>query len=323
MNNAELLKSGRADEVWLSMGKNEMKLLLRQEQNGICPSCQLELPEEPKLFDLTRVDGHPYSKRDYRDKSICSVKHPSPCHQGVDHGNIPWFSELRRVAQDREDYQRMRIRMENRNGASERGMDDDVPEALKINLGRLRDMEQEANQVIKNMAKDAPEIWQQALEVKGVGEITLTRIMAEIDINRAEYPSSLHKFAGFAPGYDRMEKGEKENGRRKRGAKRPYNARLRVSCRVLGDSFLKASSPYRADYDFYRTRDEVQNPGLTKAHYHNRAMRYMMKMFLSHLWLRWRTLEGLTTARPYANDHLGHSGYIDPTERGWPAINGE
>ncbi len=49
-------------------------------------------------------------------------------------------------------------------------------------------------------------------------------------------------------------------------------------------------------------------------HVHMRAQRKMMKLFLAHLWMVWRTAEGLPLSTPYAHGILGHSPatMIDP-----------
>ena len=53
--------------------------------------------------------------------------------------------------------------------------------------------------------------------------------------------------------------------------------------------------------------------GNTKAHRHNAAMRYMVKMFLLELWVKWRELEGLPVTPTYAEamldrEHGDHGG---------------
>lgn len=45
--------------------------------------------------------------------------------------------------------------------------------------------------------------------------------------------------------------------------------------------------------------------GKSDLHRHNAAMRYMMKMFLIDLYLKWRALEGLPVSEPYAAAKLG------------------
>ncbi len=348
------------DIPWEKMSKDQRKMLLREEQEGRCTECSRPLSESPRMFDLCREPGHGYSGNDYRDKSICYVKHPV-CHQEEDHGNIPWFTNLTGYVQSREELQRMRVRLGNRNDAVMRGMDDSylVPGAIFGLSEKIEALEDEMTSGIEELMKNAQPIALQAFDVLGVGPTTCARILAEIDISKARYPSSLHKFAGFAPGFDRMEKGEMgEDGKRKRGPKRPYNARLRVACRVQAESFIKvgvsrvkksewpdldaderteewkaltwadkyrlgkkhAPSLYVIDYLKRRAKTEGQDRWKSEDHRNSDGLRIMVKLFLSHLWERWRTLEGLSTERPYAITHLAHSGYISPEERGWPSL---
>ena len=52
----------------------------------------------------------------------------------------------------------------------------------------------------------------------------------------------------------------------------------------------------------------------SKGHNYARAKRKAVKLFLSHLWVVWRELEGLPTSDPYAHAILGHTNKIDPPE---------
>ena len=58
--------------------------------------------------------------------------------------------------------------------------------------------------------------------------------------------------------------------------------------------------------------------GMTNAHIFARAKRKTVKLFLAHLWIVWRELEGLEVTKPYANAILGHADFIEP-----PHYNGE
>jgi hypothetical protein len=49
-------------------------------------------------------------------------------------------------------------------------------------------------------------------------------------------------------------------------------------------------------------------------HITKRAMRKMIKLFLSHLWLVWRAAEGLSVTSPYPIAVLGHKDFISPEE---------
>ncbi len=50
-------------------------------------------------------------------------------------------------------------------------------------------------------------------------------------------------------------------------------------------------------------------------HINKMAMRKMVKIFLQHLWVEWRTLENLPVSDPYVIARMGHSDYIKPIKR--------
>lgn len=52
----------------------------------------------------------------------------------------------------------------------------------------------------------------------------------------------------------------------------------------------------------------------TGRHLHNRAKRYCVKIFIQHLWIKWRQLEGLAVTDPWITGPGGHSNYIEPDE---------
>jgi hypothetical protein len=121
-----------------------------------------------------------------------------------------------------------------------------------------------------------------------------------------------------------------------------YNPWLKMKLLgALGPSFLRSNSPWRKCFDDYRNRinsdphrekitvvewkkrfnaykkqvaaGEIQqeamdvamrllwSPGRIK----NAAIRYMVKMFLADLWVKWREMEGLEVTEPYAVAKLG------------------
>ena len=66
--------------------------------------------------------------------------------------------------------------------------------------------------------------------------------------------------------------------------------------------------------------EEVNETGgyWSKLHCHNDAMRWMIKIFLQHLWIVWRELEGLPTNAPWVLENMpGHTTYIPPQDFGW------
>lgn len=119
-----------------------------------------------------------------------------------------------------------------------------------------------------------------------------------------------------------------------------YNPRAKTIAYKVGTQFVKQGTFYRKLYDQFKAEYE-QRPDLkaevesrkgkkTKgeggavvetsgtAHIHRMAMRKMEKVFLAHLWLVWRQLEGLSMTKPFVIDQLKHADMIEP-----PAPNKE
>jgi len=158
------------------------------------------------------------------------------------------------------------------------------------------------------------------VDVKGIGPAMAGVIISEIDITRAEYPSSLWKYAGLdvaANGAGRSRKKEHlveieytdKDGKPAKRAGITFNPWLKTKLiGVLASSFLRAGeNPYRIIYDDYKHRLENHPAHLekTKGHRHNMAMRYMIKRFLVDLYNAWRPLEGLEVAPEYSKAKLG------------------
>jgi hypothetical protein len=179
--------------------------------------------------------------------------------------------------------------------------------------------------------------------VKGIGLenigkiIELVRIEPEYKDDGSELPyantiSALWKFAGYAPN---------EDGKAmkcKTGEKLPYNSQLRSMCWRVGGSLLRAKGKFYKYYlsqkEQYQARYEAQdikivpaaalpkingkknegNEYISEGHIHNMALRKMIKLFLSCLWLKWREGEGLPVTNPYPIDKLGYKSFIDPWE---------
>jgi hypothetical protein len=183
-------------------------------------------------------------------------------------------------------------------------------------------------------SEDAPAEAKWAYSQIGIGPIIAAGLAAHIDVSKAEHVSSLWKFAGLAPGFDRRQK----------GVKLPYNARLKVLCFKLGESFVKVSGKDGATYGhlyaqfkkeeinrnesgFYKesasrelasktfkndnaTKKRLMEGKLSDAHLHARAKRRTVKIFLSHLWVKAREASGLPVSEPYSIAILKHDGKI-------------
>ena len=185
-----------------------------------------------------------------------------------------------------------------------------------------------------NSKKSPPEAkW--AYSQVGIGAIIASGLAAHIDVARANTVSSLWKFAGMAPGFDKRIKSQKLQ----------YNSRLKVLCWKAGQSFVKVSgkdgATYGKLYVRFKAEEVTRNEGglyavqartelekknfrletltrkrleagkLSDAHLHARACRRTVKIFLADYWLVARKAKGLSVNKPYAIDILGHSGLID------------
>lgn len=144
--------------------------------------------------------------------------------------------------------------------------------------------------------------------VKGIGPTLGTKLLGlGIDIHKADTVSKLWRFAGYATidgEAEKMVKGEQAH----------YNKRLKTTLYLVATSFMKLGSPYRRIYDEARAQYEKTKPDWSDGHKHMAAMRKMNKVFLQHLWIIWRTLEGLPTRSLYAQEYLGHTSYYDPQD---------
>ena len=173
-----------------------------------------------------------------------------------------------------------------------------------------------------HILKDYPIYTEFLTLVKGIGPAMAGVIISEVDITKAEYPSSLHKYAGLDVASDgqgrsrrkeHLEDSEYKDKEGKVQVKKgiTFNPFLKTKLvGVLGASFLKQSPDkcvYRKIYDDYKHRLEHMDAHKekSKGHRHNMAIRYMIKMFLIDLYNEWRPLEGLPVAPTYTEAKLG------------------
>lgn len=222
-----------------------------------------------------------------------------------------WFDQLRRV----------RIASNNRAISAERGKSM-MSAQMEYDMIELLDLEASEEFARKKMiycGSQVGPIWNWVTSIKGLGAGTLAaQLLALIDdISIPPYPSSLCRFAGFSVTPD----GKAEKCQR--GVKSPYNRKLKGVCWNVADQFIRHYTPiYREIYDDEKERQRLLHPEKIKVdgkwryndgHLHNRAWRKMVKMFLGHLWLQWRTFEGLPITEPYIfREGSGHSQYVAP-----------
>lgn len=180
--------------------------------------------------------------------------------------------------------------------------------------------EEEMTKVVKKIVEKHP-LWSAFLEgVKGCGPLMSAVILSEFDIHKAERISQFWSYAGLDVADDGRGRGRykehqvdqaysDKDGKEQTKKSITFNPFLKTKLvGVLASCFLKSGSDYRKVYDGYKHRLEnhPKHMDKTKGHRHNMAMRYMTKIFLQDLWLKWRELEGLPVTQPYHEAVLGH-----------------
>lgn len=210
--------------------------------------------------------------------------------------------------------QKARIQFGNRLDALEREADDaaDSKQAQIVErwLIRFTELEGELDRDIAREVRNYS-FFEQMNALKGIGPLLAAKLIALIDIERADTVSALWRYAGYA-----VINGERE--RPVKGETLHYNKRLKTTLYLVGTSFLRANSPYRRVYDSARQHYDETRPEWTPLHRHRAAQRKMVKQFLAHLWERWRKVEGLPTRALYVQEYLGHDHISRPEDFGWP-----
>jgi len=180
-----------------------------------------------------------------------------------------------------------------------------------------------------------------AKSIIGIGPVISAGLLAHIDITRAPTVGHIWRFAGLDP-----------TVKWSKGQKRPWNARLKVLCWKLGESFKKR---YNHPDDIYgkvyierkqnheipmneagvfrelaerklaevpRWKDQAtkkiyESGRLPAGRLDLRAMRYATKLFLAHFHHVWYMSEyGVEPPKPYILTQPGHTHYIAPPH--WP-----
>ena len=180
-------------------------------------------------------------------------------------------------------------------------------------------------------------VWDWLTSIKGLGAGgEAAKLLAQIDdIGKFVTISKLWAFAGWAVDND----GETQH--LKKGQKAPYNRDLKAICWRIADQFVKQRTPvYREEYDSYKEDDRRKHPNVIcqkcgslfppdvkrcpgckatntgynllycAAHLDARARRKIAKLFLSHLWVKWREEDGLPVSDPYVIAVLEHTNMI-------------
>ena len=187
-------------------------------------------------------------------------------------------------------------------------------------LIHLEAAEEEIEAEMRQWCRTQP-VWEAwGSKVKGCGPMVLGAVMSRVDIKRVNTVSAMWAHFGFAPGQHRV-----------KGEKLTYDAIGKTWCWRMGKQLMMANGIFKAVYDKRRAYEEgqavvrgqlvvtakkgkeVKENEITTLHVHNRAERYMIKMFLACLWLVWRGTEGLPVVSPYILGRPGGDGHVHQT----------
>jgi len=172
----------------------------------------------------------------------------------------------------------------------------------------LKRLERRCDVRMEKMLNGMP-IWREWMrQVKGIGPRLAAGFVSEIfDIGLFATVSKLWAYAG-------MHVVDGRAPRLTRGQQANWNQRLRRLLYNFTDCVIKTRGYYRREYDRCRAKEDELYPELSAPHRQMRARRRVAKLFLAHLWAKWRELERLPVERPWIIEWGGHRHYIHPDE---------
>ena len=230
--------------------------------------------------------------------------------------------EIRLLATSFYELQAVRIQINNRIAMLKRDYGLDLIEATTMHnnvFPRIQEAEDAIEKRAREYARQYPVFTEWiGPHVKGVAETLTAGLIAGIrDISRFDTVSKLWKYCGV---------GIRADGsiqKRVKGQKVDYSPFLKTLCYKLGEQFVKIGDrgyyglkyqEFKADEqkkaqerglkilpqaDIDKLKDDQKAATISEGHIHNRTKRKVAKLFLSHLWEVWRTLEKLPVRPPY------------------------
>lgn len=225
--------------------------------------------------------------------------------------------------------QKQRIAFGNEISALEKEQDGVPPEIQEI----YKDQKAVERKMSRFMGDIVEEhyMWDWFKDIKGIGHTLASALIAEIDIEKAQHPSSVWKYAGFHvicpkctwekdETYETKDGGERivtskypvdisHDGtcpkcgkpgvaaKRRKGVKANWNTFLQTVCWKIGESFVKTNGEYRNIYD--QSRKKYEDRDTSDGHKHAMAKRRTVKHFLADMHTEWRERAGLPTSEPY------------------------
>lgn len=301
-----------------------------KENTPHCAITGAPIPHDPSLSDVDRIverfRGGTYTPENSR---VITPRAHMERH-GILRDRDEWLEDMKSIMDDRSQTMKVVMKMNNQLLAYQRQTDHArestkqfLQETLDAAQKRLGQIDREAAKHVKS--SDDPLIVA-ALNVPGVGPITIAGLQTYIDFEKAKSASAMWAYIGIdKPSHDRYTKGEAGGG----------NKTLRTIIWNAANSMTKnRKCPYRVVYDQTKDRLAVSEK-VTKSrntqghliecawkdtkpsHRHGAALRAVMKHFLADYWFVGRELAGLDTRPLYVEEKLGHTGIVRPSERGW------
>lgn len=309
--------------------KEALKERIRTKQDGKCSITAKKLAKETRLFDTDRIEpkakGGIYT--DENTRGLDPIAHMK--RHFIYRERTPELTQLKVLIDGREQIRKFVNSLNNRLLAAKRMTDqmDSITETwIKLQLKETtKQLGKQDRRIEKYLKSLEMPIIKSALQIRGLGAMTVAYMLVYVDISKAEYASSLWKYVGFdKPSYERYTKGESGGG----------NKTLRTVLHSMADSMIKSRAVYRDIYDseknklensmkFTNSRNtqgkliECMWKDTKPCHRHGAAIRKMIKHFLADYWYVARTLEGLPTPDLYVAEKMGHTGIVKPKERGW------
>lgn len=201
--------------------------------------------------------------------------------------------------------QGMRIALDNR--VRVLAVRNELLEILDTMEGAIQKTERSVSRMIADTITEF-DIYNEFLsKVKGVGPISSAKLIYFIkDVSRFPNVAKLWRYAGLGVIDGKAEKPV-------RGKPLSYNPEFKSLMYNIGVSMIRKKSKYKRIFD--RAREYyTRNRDWTKNHIRLAAMRKMEKLFLSHVWAVWRSLEDLPIRDPYPVEYLGHTTILSPWE---------
>jgi len=240
--------------------------------------------------------------------------------------------------------QKARIAFGNRLDAIEDGRDTADPmtiDMLQKWFDLFREAEEDIDHDIRTIAQDFP-IIEEMCAIPGINLILAAKLVSQIDITRANTVSAFWRFCGMGvrPWCQTCEKileagvevcpvckefiTEHRAERLMKGEEAHHSQRAKTYAYQIAVSIIRQYARKKNAYGelYYKSKDyyEGNRPDWEVGRKDNAARRRMIKMFLSHMWVTWRTLEGLPVTEPYVHDKLGHNHRRTPEQFGWNKI---